>query len=452
MANISTQDLPISAALDGSESVVGNQAQKTVQIPMSTLFAQRDATIAALQQQIVTLQALRSVDDIPPVFDQRFGYNQQPLDPRITFSRAGDSGYEIVNGALKNFGPNAPILTSQGWTMRPQITNLAKAINSWTLNSVKVALNNAADPLMGGSASYNVVTNAGATTGGTATFYQDFSGLVNTTSLLVKKGTVSNLTIVFRGDTYSQATFNFDSGTFTSVGAKLVGLVTPAQGGVFRLDVTRTDTALSPSGTTYIQIIINAPNPAVGNESVIMGPVQLNAGGPMPIIPTTTAAATRPADNQIISGANFASLYNAAEGAAILDFVLGGQAMSGNPNWALGISDGTSAAGHYAGISLGNGGLNPYVNVGGTTVAAWPTNNTGDRVQVGFSWGESDVSAVKNGGAVANAEIPLFSGVSPNNATIANLGTGFPSIISARRLRIFRQRPSDAQLQAWTTI
>lgn len=184
MANIKTIDLPDSAPIDGSETLVGNQGANTVKIPVTEFAtaAQGAKADSALQpeqnladldnasdardnlglgnvavedadvepgadlipkatdkgtiksawvdsldyklDQLLAQQWANKWPGIPaPAFYQEFGGGASLLDPRITFTRASDSWY-FKDGVLVKADVNEPVFENGAQRLEPSATNL----------------------------------------------------------------------------------------------------------------------------------------------------------------------------------------------------------------------------------------------------------------------------------------------------------------------------------------
>src|SRR5690625_4028424 len=72
----------------------------------------------------------RLYEKLKPSFYQNFTYNNEPLDPRITFSRSGTATY-IKNGRLLTAGVDEPVFERGGLRVWPSVTNLLPYSNDF---------------------------------------------------------------------------------------------------------------------------------------------------------------------------------------------------------------------------------------------------------------------------------------------------------------------------------
>src|SRR5699024_6639836 len=87
-----------------------------------------DSDADVMSQKAVTdaIQVRWRIDEkLKPAFYQNFTYNNEPLDPRITFTRSGEATY-IKNGRLLTAGVDEPVFEDGGLRLEPQGTNFLK--------------------------------------------------------------------------------------------------------------------------------------------------------------------------------------------------------------------------------------------------------------------------------------------------------------------------------------
>lgn len=159
-----------------------------------------------------------------------------------------------------------------------------------------------------------------------------------TTSYYVKAGSVTSIRVRLRftgGTTADGAVyFNLSTGVISSQESGRTGTITSVGNNWYRLTVTG---ANNSTGNTICQTYIYA-NQQAGNF-YIWG-AQLEAGSfPTSYIPTTSSQATRAADVASMTGSNFSSWYNPAEGTIYSQFIRNG--ISSVAQYAFAISDNT---------------------------------------------------------------------------------------------------------------
>jgi hypothetical protein len=190
-----------------------------------------------------------------------------------------------------------------------------------------------------------------------------------------------------------------------------------------------------------------------GYSGIYIWGAQLEAGAfPTSYIQTVASQVTRAADAASMTGANFSSWYNQAEGTLFSQATCQGIG-SGNASVAFSVSDGASnviRTGWHGGLA----GSQPVATQSGMT-----TNGTSQATIVGgyssgfntsaFAYKRNDLAASVNGGAagtdtdailpsVASASIGNWTGTQPINGTI-------------KKIAYYPIRCTNAQLQGLTS-
>lgn len=286
-----------------------------------------------IDQLRAALNVQRYGDGPYPVLDAVFGGGASILDPRVTHTRPGDS-YRIVNGVLRKYDPNEPVLTGAGLDTRPAETNLVwpsvpasgtwGAINATWGDTVEAAGYTLRRVNVGaagtGAAKYITRTNMSAAAG----------EIVLLALVVLPNAGNSTLGLSFtgygawEGDGGAAADFDLLAGTSSWVGGPGVakGMQQLEDGAwlcwtVGKKKSDASDTSLSPAIAVW-----PTGTASSGTEHLHVGGVHVVKGftAPIPYIPTTSGAVTRPADDASIQGDAFASVWNPQEGAIILDF------------------------------------------------------------------------------------------------------------------------------------
>lgn len=257
------------------------------------------------------------------------------LDPRITFARNSTATYVNSAGLVVSVAVNVPrfdctISSAAPLLIESQATNLCLQSNAlgtapWSASKggaggTCVVTNNYATAPDGTSTASRVQASLG---GGTTTADLSLvaqaitSGSAATGSFWIKTTDGSTQTVYVRGNTDKTITVNgvwqrypFPAGTMT---ANPFGI--GARGGM---------------------------TPACSNSvDVLVWGSQLETGGrASSTIPTTTASATRLADELVMSGTNFTSWFNALEGTLVAQFAEDSTAISGNKKTIASITSG----------------------------------------------------------------------------------------------------------------
>lgn len=398
------------------------------------------------------------------VFDNDF--TQGYLDPRITFSRPGDS-YRTVNGVLRKWGPNEPVLTGAGLDTRPAETNLAGADiagSNWANSSNRLTMGPVVQ--LAGFDLRKATVAVSAPQGAYVQWVPQITitpGRV-TMSTYIRHDSPGWAYVMLRDDSKNASAYAF-ANLATGVVGNAAG--NPAQGitlvdatleplsdGVWRFDlVIQTDgTQIRPY--LYGQV---AGNGDISSEGLVgnvwYAAVQVNQGDPIPYIPTTDSAVTRPADKASIQGDAFAEVFNPMEGAIVVDVETALLTPASQWPVVFTVSDGTTANRLWfyrnpsgetlkiIGISAGHPGIAE------SSIPA-PLN-----VRVGLRWNSAGDIAVDTNG-VKQAEFPAAMNMSAMSwFNFGGAGAFGQASVPAiyRRLRIFTRRPSDARMEAMTS-
>lgn len=396
-----------------------------------------------------------------PVFSQNF-VGATALNPLITLTRPGSSAY-IEDGILKFAAPNEPVFEDGAWRLRPQETNLLLGSQGYFSNPsywmgvgsgpITVSPNTTIAPDL--TLTADTITAGNAVYGGVLRSLLGATYLANTTytmSVFVKAGTYHRVGLRPSGGAFEAtggnkyAWFDLTTGAFTNVvagvGEITKGTAIQLANGWWWLSVTYRTGASAPTNVTDIAMVSSTGQtqytPA-GTETVHVWGAQVNTGDPIPYIPTTSSQVTRPADNASIQGADFAGVWNPQEGAILLDFV------------ASNTTDNRGFLQLFQGAAL-NGTIRLYVNTITNTPyapASFGVKYLGPLVPegsiIGFTW--------QAGGALESWHNAVKKGSTPGWPTdVGSMllpGSAVPILL--RRLRIFRQRPSDAQMEALTS-
>ena len=336
---------------------------------------------------------------------QAYLYNRQRYAsvtdlPLTTFTRASTGYGATAAGALTSFASGVPRITDAGLTVEAAATNLLLRSQefdnaAWTKAGGTIAANAAVAP--DGSTTADALIEGTGTVG--PTVYQAVT-VANATpytgSCFVKRGAGSrNFSLRMEAPTAKIAVFDFDAVSVVSVTAGATATITALAGGWFRVSITTTSTS---AGTAYLQPqMISGTTYATytgdGVSSFYLWGAQLEAGSfTSSDIPTTTAAATRAADQITVSSVavpltNFTLCAEVA-----LDSLAGGGYQG-----AAALDDGTSANQVYVFKTAGNSRARGGVDIASATV--FDTASSPSTLPV-LAVGVSKLSFIRAGGSV----------------------------------------------------
>ena len=379
------------------------------------------------------------------------------LDSKISLVRAGNtatrtnsSGYiEAVSANNPRFDYDPVTLDPKGLLIEEQRTNLltysAQFDNAaWTkINSASITVDQAVAP--NGTQTADLLS-CGATASRIQEAVTTVASTVYTSSVYAKAGAV-NYVCLSSITASSGAIFNLLAGSVAATSGSSTQNITSVGNGWYRCSITYTSTGINE------QVIFGAsatatftfgfyPNGSTGDTCYIWG-AQVEAGSfATSYIPTTSAALTRNADVATITGSNFTSFWNSAQG---------GATVQATPSTVSGIrplvqyDDGTA----NEIIALRGNTTNPelYIVDGGTPQAQLDAGTIAANTTYSLTgwWATNDCRARKDSGAAvtdATATIPTVTqarigsdGTNYLNGTIATIDyyAAFSSQIYTRR-------------------
>ena len=328
----------------------------------------------------------------------------------ITYSQSGNLTYFDSTGTLqtaavdvlpRDYDPSTLVL--RGYPFWEQRTNLAlwsrDATNAaWTKTNATATLT--ATGLTGVANSASVLSATAAD----GLVYQNITVSASTTytfSVYLKASSATTLTI-----------FIFDP-VFATLGSTVCNVTTSWQ----RFTVT--------AGTgvnTGIKISIGGGSTFSSGEVVTMDCVNFEAGAfATPAILTTTAAVTRAAPSCAITGTNFSSFWNAAQGSL---YVASLQSVTGSSAGltAIEAGDGTNNNLIQIGTQFGATNFQALVNAGGVGQAAFLQASATTLTKRAFAYAANDFAQSVNGAAVStdtSGTVPTVNqmgiGIRPNS-------------------------------------
>ena len=359
------------------------------------------------------------------------------LDPRITFTRSTTGTYYNSSGVLSTaainearFDYNPSTLAPLGLLIEQSSTNLltysqdfSNAAWAGLTSGVTVVGNNATAP-------------DGTTTADTATFtgssyrYQ----FINT-------GTITGVTYTF--SVWLSSLTGKDT-----IGVRLAGASTGSDNNFALATLTTTPTRITVTRTftsSDTQVIVGLDNRAAvvgGNQTtgnVIVWGAQLEAlAFPTSYIPTTTAQVTRASDNASMTGTNFSSWYNNAEGTVYTDAVVP------TASYVSAISDGT--ANNYIVNRYNSSGASAIVTTSGTIQANYGSPTLSGKNASTYK--VNDFASSVNGASPAtdtSGSIPTVNQLQIGSFLSANYANG-----TIKKIAYYPIRVTNTQLQALT--
>ena len=294
---------------------------------------------------------------------------------------------------------------SKGFLVEEQRSNLALRSqefdnSAWTKTRSSVIADTVvapdgtltADKIVEDSTATNThfVQNTGAITVTNATAY--------TVSVFAKAGERSLLRINLQGATNAPAFYNLATGTLGSIGAGVTASISAAGNGWYRCVFTRT------IDSTLANVILNIADAGEavtytgnGYSGLYIWGAQVEAGSfPTSYIPTTSSQVTRSADAASMTGTNFSSWFNNAEGTLFSDITANASALGA---YGFVIKD-SSVSSNYVQTIYGNNAAAAF------TVAASGVLQAGIGVRAAYgkvagSYSTNNFASSLNGGSVA---------------------------------------------------
>jgi hypothetical protein len=282
------------------------------------------------------------------------------------------------------------------------------------------------------------------------------AGVTYALSVFAKASTRTRVRVAGRTfaswSSFPDATFDLSAGTVTSVSGAATPIITPVGNGWFRCTVFGTASATS-AGININLILTGTTSNYTGDgfSGLFLWGAQLEAGAfATSYIQTVASQVTRASDAASMTGTNFSSWYNAAEGTFYGEGIALNVSSSGRISSA---NDGsqnneiTVAIGATTQFTVREASTNRVLIAGGTAV-----NNVAQKIAGSYAVGNYGVSL--NGATVTTN---TYAGSLPvvNQLSIGNRGaTGAapaPLNGTIRKLSYYPIRCTNAQLQALTS-
>lgn len=384
--------------------------------------------------------------------------NTQRLDPRITFTRTTTATYYDANGVLQTaasgvarFDHNPTTGESLGLLVEEQRTNIntnSANFTTWSKVNTTVTGNTAVAP-DGTTTADTVAANLGSNT---TYIRKDFSGLVNG-----QQYTISFFVKNINSSGFWARILNLDGSANTSVFPNIQTSGSDSGTGWTRVSVGNgwyrifiTVTANATAGFRFYWY----PSGGIDNgQSVYLWGAQLEEGAfPTSYIATTSATVTRNADEASMTGTNFSSWFNNAEGTM---YVQSGPSspVANIGQISLTFNDGGSNNRMYVGKKFDSTTVTEFgVTTGGTGqafVLSTPTASM-TNFKLAAAYRLNDFASVASGGAVGTDALGTVPVV--NQLLLGRIGTSSDFLNGTiRKIAYYPIRVTDAQLQALTS-
>jgi hypothetical protein len=246
------------------------------------------------------------------------------------------------------------------------------------------------------------------------------------------------------GDSYVGVNLLTGAAVYT-LGSPEAYFVKPAGGGWWRASLTKTATSASAFGSRFGPSVdgTNLVYAGDGTSGIHGWGSQLEVGAfATSYIPTVGAQATRAAD---VATMPLGSWFNATEGTLVVEYEFGGTGAGGLTR-IVQLDDGSESNR----IALGDTGTQAraVVTSGATSQADIFAANASTIRRAALAWRANDFQ-VASGGALGDADA---AGSVPSMTTlrIGSLSSGVTGAVRVRRIRYYRSRLANAQLQGLT--
>lgn len=248
------------------------------------------------------------------------------------------------------------------------------------------------------------------------------------------------------------ADFNLTTGTITTAGATS-STITPVGNNWYRCVITAT-TAAGATAPQFRLVLGNTVYTGDGYSGLYIWGAQLEAGAfATSYIPTTSAQVTRAADSFTMSGTNFSSWYNQAEGTISVTAINKGVV---SDSTLYSIDDGTTGQANTFDARYTTFGIacRPRVRSSGTTEvdAAFALFPFGTQQQVSFGYKVNDFAASQSGAAPVTDALGVLPLGTMTRFRLGGRGTGAPlTQLYVSRFAYYPERLSNTELQGITS-
>ena len=388
------------------------------------------------------------------------------MDPRITFTRSTTATFTGSNGLLQTAAINAPrfdydpvTLAPLGLLIEEQRTNLLTYSEqfdnaAWVKNASAVTVNAVVSPngtqnadilIADATTAEHVLDQSFTVTAGTT---YTFSAHVKANGL-TDVGLRFTVASLWAGGTSPQVRFDLTNGTASVVTGTPSSSIQSLGNGWYRVSMSVACTTSGTSGAR-LQLMSGLNNVFAGNgySGINTWGAQLEAGAfPTSYIPTVASQVTRAADVAVMTGTNFSSWYNQAEGTLYAEGDAGGGTL---PCFAS-IDDGTTGNRIQLRRSVNDTQTGfRMVSPGGSIDVTLISGTATSVNKQAASFSAGDQNAAANGA--------LFTGITsiPTMPTVTrmDIGTGVGSTTlngHIRKIAYYPRRLSNAALQGITS-
>ena len=280
------------------------------------------------------------------------------------------------------------------------------------------------------------------------------SGTTYTYSIFAKAGERTQFQIGFgtENSAFTAANVQFTltgSGTATAISGSPTFSIAPVGNGWYRCTATATATA---TASAFIRnYLVSGTNAYTGDgySGIYIWGAQLEAGAfATSYIPTVASQVTRSTDAASMTGTNFSSWYNNAQGTLYSEASTYDVSVSGRTSFSINnaTNDNRIHINHSTvKVFIGKAGTTQYTNsFGGVTV----TNNVASRIALAYA--SNNVNAATNGviGGVDDTvvEVPVVTQSNIGSLPVGSLLNG-----TIRKIAYYPIRLTNAQLQALTS-
>jgi len=370
------------------------------------------------------------------------------LPPLWAFSRAS-SGTQVQSGVLSTVGTNvARFETSPaGYLGEPQGTNLYFPSVNWVPNatassSIDGAVQDAATAPDGTTTAEKLIPGS---FNGVHQWYRLYTGAINTTytaSVYVKAAGWDYVSFSLENSAFAvtqRALFNLSNGTISSQSANSTGTIQALAGGWYRVSVQNTSLGVAGNytGTIIPQLtsVFNIVQTGDAVSGTLVWGEQAEANSfPTSYIATTTAAATRAADNLTLDLTQLPNLQTPTGYSCAIEFSLLSNSQS-QVVFGMSGSGGFSNTWYFGTDGAGNLAVTTIVATVAQTSAAATLRAAGLTNRLALTVTPAGITFNLNGAGdvtVANAGMPAMTTLAVMRApwTAANYEAGHATLVT----------------------
>jgi len=282
------------------------------------------------------------------------------------------------------------------------------------------------------------------------------SGTTYTRSMYAKAAERTGFRFQFPSSAFTSglnAYFDLATGTVGSVSTGVTATITPVGNGWYRCTATATATATASGTEISCGLTITTNNPTYtgdGVSGIFIWGAQLEAGAfATSYIPTVASQVTRAADRASMTGTNFSSWYNAAEGTLYAEWDM--YAFNAGLNYRATFNDGTTS--NSLRMRLAPSGTtqvrHDVVNSSTATTLGSPSTVNLTLTKEAMAFATNDYAGVINGATVVTSSTLTLP--TATQLSIGSRETGISQLNGRiRKLVYYPRRLSNAELQGIT--